>query len=199
MIPVQLAPEPPGFDNTVRRPGAVFLASCSNPSGKQLDKKPLWQKALPDMVSAYGDVCAYYCFAIGTKTSGVAEIDHFLPKSKWPDLAYEWTNFRLASKWANAAKSDKSVLDPFSLRPDSFRILFVTGELIPSPGLPEEYASECRKTIDILKLNRPELRNRRINDFDDFIRGRISMGRLQREAPFVACEIQRLGIRSCAR
>ena len=192
MIPVKPVPEPSGFDEAVRRPGAVFLASCPNPSGEQW--KPLWRKSLSDMVSAYGDICAYYCFAIGTGTSGVAEIDHFLPKSQRPDLAYEWSNFRLASKWANAAKADRSVLDPFSLRPDSFRILFVTGEIIPSPDLPEEYASECRKAIKILKLDRPELRKRRTDDFDDFIHGRIAIERLQRESPFVACELKRLGI-----
>ena len=193
MIPVKPAQEPPGFDEAVRRPGAAFLDACPNPSGNQW--KPFWRRALPDMVAAYGDICAYYCFAIGSKTSGVAEIDHFVPKSQCSEQAYEWANFRLASKWANAAKGDKTVLDPFSLRPDSFRILFVTGKIIPSPDLPEAYASACRKTIEILKLDRPELRKRRVDDFDDFIHGRISRDRLQRVSPFVAAELKRLGIR----
>ena len=194
MIPVKPAPEPQDFDIAVRRPGAAFLARCPSPSGNQW--KPLWRKALPGAVSAYGDVCAYYCFSIGTGTSGVAEIDHFLPKSKRPDLAYEWKNFRLASKWANTAKGDRSVLDPFSLRPDSFRIFFVTGEVVPSPDLSDEHASKCRETIDVLKLNRQELRKRRISDFDDFIHGKIAIDHLQRESPFVAVEVKRLGIRA---
>jgi len=47
------------------------------------------------MYEAYDGVCAYTGMRMHRVLSDPT-IDHFVPKSKRPDLAYEWTNYRLA-------------------------------------------------------------------------------------------------------
>lgn len=150
------------------------------------------------MNDAYSEVCAYYCFRIDNAVCW-AEVDHFLPKSTHPELAYEWSNFRLSSPLANRAKGNQRVLDPFDLSPDTFRIRFLDGVVIPSPTLSTEMKNACIQTIEVLHLNRPELKRRRVKDFDDFVAGRVPLSWLEQESIFVAVEVKRLGIRSCTR
>ena len=45
-------------------------------------------------------------------------IDHFRPKSKYPKLAFVWSNYRLAGQAINMRKGDsEDVVDPFTVCP----------------------------------------------------------------------------------
>ena len=81
MIPVRQAPEPAYFDAEVRQPGRAFL---NNHPDREL--KTLWDVARDDLRRRYERICAYTCQRIVDGT-----IDHFLPKSKFRALAYEWS------------------------------------------------------------------------------------------------------------
>ena len=64
-------------------------------------------------------------------------VDHFYPKSVRPDMAYEWSNFRLASLKLNCRKREfQDVLDPFTIEPGWFclsfpSLLFSLGQVSP--------------------------------------------------------------------
>ena len=99
MIHVEPQPEPAGFDEKVRRKGLVYLRrkniALDRPLPTGIELKPYWRDCLDDLHAKYRGVCAYLSVFIERVTGG-ASIDHFVAKSKRPDLIYEWSNYRLA-------------------------------------------------------------------------------------------------------
>ncbi len=74
------------------------------------------KKGIPDFPSIWGHCkdaladmsegkCSYCEYPINASRSG--QVDHFRPKTYFPSLAYEWTNYFLACGGCNGAKSDK--------------------------------------------------------------------------------------------
>ena len=114
MIPVTLQPEPEDFAKTVKESGLKFLLEVPNPTIEQWKGKEYWQHALPSMRKAYQGVCAYCAHWIPHST-GNHSIDHFMPKSHHPELAYTWSNFRYVAARFNSRKGTRSILDPFQL------------------------------------------------------------------------------------
>jgi hypothetical protein len=82
VIPVAKQPEPSNFDRNVRQPGKVYLASNPNPTFKRRFR--YWTRATADLNAAYKQICAYSCTYLATPGS----VDHFIPKSRCPDLGY---------------------------------------------------------------------------------------------------------------
>ena len=188
MIPVSPQPEPDDFDEKVRKPGTAWLAH--NPTGKPEDYPAYWRKALPDLRVAYRSVCAYYCYFLEACDSGT--VDHFVPKSKRPDLTYEWTNYRFACSKANARKGIKDdVLDPFTLETETFLVDAVTGAIVPNPTLSPQTAKAAWATIERLGLDRPDMRDMRTQHIDHYLHGNVSLYHLDSHSPFVAYEIRR--------
>ena len=108
-----------------------------------------WLRFRGNLQGAFSSICVY-C----ERLSGM-EVDHFRPKSKFPEQVYEWSNWVLACRDCNFAKLDKwptgGYVDPCarsrSARPDVFfRFDTLTGDIIPSSGL-----SQSRR----LKAERP--------------------------------------------
>jgi hypothetical protein len=93
VIPIKPQPEPDDFDQKVRQPGLAFLSKVPNPKTKEW--RDYWVKSLPDLYKSYNKICAYSAQWI-SRPEGNPTVDHFLPKSAKPELAYEWHNFRLA-------------------------------------------------------------------------------------------------------
>lgn len=115
MIPVAPQPEPQGFDSGVRQRGKSFLAA--NPGATKLPN--YWKNTATDLYTAYKGICASTCMYFVAPGS----VDHFVPKSRRPDLAYEWSNYRLALPQVNSYKGDSvDVLDPFVV-PEGWFIL----------------------------------------------------------------------------
>ena len=96
-------------------------------------------------------------------------IVHFKPKSKFPELAFEWTNLFMACDSCQAIKKEKFPTDIEPLEPDSchyhfdywFEINFREGDI--NPNLDRTYKEQeiAQKTIKWLGLNnknRPEAR-----------------------------------------
>jgi len=176
----------------VRQRGRRFLSSVPKPTNKQFQKKAFWQFAMSDLQSAYGGICAYTCYYIIADPS----VDHFLPKSRYPNLAYEWSNYRLARQLVNQHKGDSlEVLDPFNIQTGWFVMDFPSCLVRPSNGLPAVLTEQINKSIKILK----------INEYDAFVQERcdlmlafaeknISFKFLSERYPFIASEIVRQGI-----
>lgn len=194
MIPVKMQPEPKNFDVLVRKPGNEFLAHVPTPASTDWTGKEYWQKALPDAKAAYKSICAYSAMWI-PHTTGNHSIDHFVPKSKAPQLAYEWSNFRYVAARFNSRKGIKTILDPFTIEADWFILNFGTFYVSANPLLPEQQKNKVNQTIEILKLNSDdEMVEEREGYYNYYKRGEITFSHLEKMAPFIACEVKRQGL-----
>lgn len=101
-----------------------------------------------------------YCES-GIKHITPEHIEHIKPKSKFPELAYEWDNLGLSCPVCNMNKSDLfdtecAFINPYDDSPDEF--LMAVGPLIYArPGKPRGEITE-----KVIKLNRTELVEKRI-------------------------------------
>lgn len=191
MISVQLQQEPPEFSQRVRIPGKRFLSENSSPTSRQWRNREYWQRVLPNMRKAYKGICAYSASWIPHST-GNHSIDHFIPKSRQPELAYEWDNYRYSSARFNSRKGTHSVVDPFKLLPNSFVLDFRSFFIKPNPKLPLEEQQPLRETVKRLKLNDDEdLILERQACCSHYFKNEISFKHLQKRYPFIAFELER--------
>ena len=179
MIPVALQPEPSDFDVKVRQPGRCYLQQ--HPTG---DLPPYWQTMTQELWKVYGGICAYLAVFFEFAT-GAASTDHFVAKSQERSLAYEWSNYRLASLAMNRRKGIHEVLDPCEIEANSFFINFLDGEIYPNPEKTEDYRISCQKTIDVLQLNDAPCKRMRLEHFQEFAEGNVSLSYLKQKSPFV--------------
>lgn len=201
VIPVDRQPEPADFDDKVRKPGADWLAangiSARSPLPPGMTLPPYWRRALKQLGAAYSNVCSYFAVRIDIVT-GDLTTDHFIPKSREPGGAYEWTNFRLACLPANRRKRDHDdVLDPIGLRPETFYLNLADGSIRPNPALDETLKKRARSTIRRLRLDDARLRRRRTADYNGYLRDvgdDHAKADLRRASPFVWCEAARQGL-----
>jgi len=93
------------------------------------------------------------------------EIEHFKPKSKFPEFAFEWTNLYAICTECNKIKNDR--FDDLLLRPDVnylfvdfFWYNFLSGEIEIQNNINQ---ASAKKTLELYGLNRKKLVNRRLN------------------------------------
>jgi hypothetical protein len=188
VIPVAPQPEPPDFSLKVRTPGQAFLAVISQPTAEQFRRKSYWKEALVQLKAAYGNICAYSSFWV----PGNCSVDHFLPKSTHPHLAYEWSNYRLAHDKINSNKGDSSdVLDPFRIQLGWFILDTATFWVRPEPSLPTNVFNAVQKSLDILRLNDDVWVQMRFEVFTQYLNRECTLAFLKRLYPFIAAEISR--------
>lgn len=181
MIHVEPQPEPADFDRRVRQPGRRDAAG----------RRALWRRCLRQLWDAYDGVCAYSCLRVPWLT-GAVTVDHFIPRSQRPDLAHEWTNFRLACLRMNSRKWEAvDVLDPFEVRDGWFVLELSSLEVLPNTALGVRRRRRVEATIARLGLNEPESIRERAGHYDDYLRGDLSFDLLKRWSPFVARELMR--------
>lgn len=182
-------PEYPQFDTQVRQPGAAFLASCPNPTSEQFRTKNYWNRAAKQLHAAYSGICAYTATYLPEQGS----IDHFVPKTVTPGLAYEWTNFRLASGRVNNAKGRQTnILDPFAIADDWFQLEIPTCLLKARPDLPQNLKAQINGTINSLRLNDDDFYvQERCNILIEYAKDNINLAFLERRYPFLARELVR--------
>ena len=191
MIPVTPKPEPAIFDKKVRQPGLAFLKSRT--PGQKL--KTCWLACLDDLWTLHGGICAYMCTYIHRATGG-STLEHMVPKSPHVSLAYEWSNYRLACARLNSRKRDyEDVLDPFEVEDGWFGIAFPACVVLPGKKLPATRRVEFDRTVRRLKLNDPHCLVERTQYFDNYRLGDITFRFLERNAPFIARELDRQKLR----
>lgn len=203
MIPVQEKKEPDSFDAKVRKPGLAWLTAkgipLEGPKPKKVKLEPYWTKCLGDLHTEYDGVCAYLCVYI-ERVLGAASVDHFVAKSPKPGLAYEWSNYRLACLGENRKKGVKDVLDPFTLKPETFLLELTTGRIYPNPSLNPPQREAAKKTIAALGLDEEDVRALRYRRYSDYLAIRGAQPNpelekcLRRDSPFLWYEAQRQGL-----
>lgn len=101
------------------------------------------EEALKEM---YLGCCAYCEGIIGTTSYN--QIEHFKPKSKFPELCYEYDNLHLACQICNSNKGDKyseDYIDP-SIDEPTEHIMYRGWEAVGKDDI-------GKKMIDVVKLN----------------------------------------------
>ena len=111
------------------------------------------------------DKCVF-CEGLLDVTSS-PEIEHYNPRSIYPDQAFEWTNLLPACSKCNGKKRGQdhrgALLKPDEEDPEPFFWLHVgTGRLVPHPMLTAGQAARAKATIDLCVLQRPKLCQERV-------------------------------------
>jgi hypothetical protein len=195
VIRVQPRPEPADFAAKVRVPGQALLRTKPRPSGDDYRKYPYWRECLQQLHSAYGEVCAYSAMWI---PSGYT-LDHFRPKQRYPNLAYEWSNYRLAMDLVNNSKGNSEiVLDPFLVTNGWFVLDKATLFVQPEPTLTDVVRTRVQSSINTLRLNHPRLVSQRFQILRNYIDGKHRLDSVQEKYPFIAAEIARQRIKTKA-
>ena len=188
MIPSALSPEPPAFSAEVRAKGAAYLRTNPAPTSKQFGKHAYWKASLPWLKVSYGNICAFSSFWI----PGQCSVDHYEPKTVRPDLAYEWSNYRLAMDRINNNKGESTrVLDPFQVQRGWFALDLATLYVRPGDGVIDPIRAQVEETISILRLNDDVWVDIRFELLREFLDGNVSLEFLRRRYPFIADEIAR--------
>lgn len=194
MIPVKPQPEPDIFDQCVRIPGKRFLDSLSGskPTTRQWGNHDYWKHIRFQLYKAYRGMCAYSAHWIPCG-SVVPNVDHYVPKSVKAEIAYEWSNYRLAGALVNALKGDwQDVLDPFAIEDDWFFLKFPSLLLHPNPELPSLTQQQIWNTINRLRLNDNQtFVEERSAWLEPYCQGKEDFSVLKKNAPFIAYELER--------
>lgn len=195
MIRVVLPPPPPHFQASVRVPGQTFIAASPHPTGEEWQRHAYWRKVHSYLYTSLRGICSY-CATFTPRRSGSTSvdhtsIDHFVPKSRSPGLAYEWANYRLCRARLNHRKdNNEDVLDPCAIQNGWFRLSFTTFSISPDPGLPGDQQKQVHDSIARLKLNDDDAYvNERARAIYSYADGKLSLVHLARFYPFIAAEI----------
>ena len=193
MIPVKLQTEPHSFDAKVRIPGKKFLAKNPFPTHVDFKTCSFWKLAAKEVYEAYSRVCAYTCRYIQDSNG---TIDHFLSKSAHPQLAYEWSNYRLCLHRVNGHKgASTNILDPFAVKLGWFVLDFPSCLVRAGLGLDEPTRDSVNATIRGLKLNEDDsFVQDRSDNMMMFAQQEVALGYLKKYRPFLAAEVERQGI-----
>lgn len=193
MIPVVKQKEPQIFNDEVRIPGLKYLKKNQKPNSKEFSKHDYWRKINPELYRLYNGICAYTGFWFPDTSKSV---DHFVPKSKNPKLAYEWDNYRLTTQRMNNTKGDEiNLVDPFGVKFGWFILDLDTYLIKPNKILAHSEQEKIAHTIKILRLNRDEDRveNRR-EIIQRYINREFDFKFIKRKYPYIAYEIERQGL-----
>ncbi len=196
MIHVDSQPEPGSFDGKVRQKGLAWLKkmqiSLDQPLPPQTNIQPYWRDCLDEMHTSYNGCCAYLAVYFERVTGG-GSVDHFIAKSRRVDLAYEWSNYRLACSKVNSRKREyEDVLDPFIVENGWFRLeLLASGRIFPNPQLSNEDQQSVKATINRLGLDDPGNREMRLRHYQHYVDGSCTANFLKKYSPFVWMEASR--------
>ncbi len=198
MIHVAAQPEPASFDTEVRQKGLAWLRrkkiALDQPLPPKTTVEPYWRHCLDEMHSGYDGCCAYLAVFFERVTGG-GSVDHFIAKFQRADLAYEWSNYRLACSRMNSRKLDyDDVFDPFKVETGWFYLEPITGRIFPNLQLSAEQRSTVQATIDRLGLDDAGNREMRARHYQEYREGFYTADFLQKRSPFVWSEANRHGL-----
>ncbi len=190
MIHVDPKPEPDDFNKKVRIPGNNFLERNPSPRGKDWNRHSYWSCCSDQLYALYNGICAYTGEWISKSLSN-SSVDHFYPKSTHPELAYEWSNYRLTTQRMNSYKADKIILDPFEVKNGDLTIDFPSCLIMPNAAMNPAEKSKALLTIRILHLNDEEMADNRYAIIMEYINGNINRQFLKNRYPFIEYELER--------
>ena len=155
MHTVDRGPEPSGLGSVRRRYTPRWVRHYRDGQGtKPSDSK--WRDFHTNVSGAFLNLCGY------CEEMCKGEVDHFRPKSKFPERVYKWDNWVLACHTCNHKKTDhwpsRGYVDPCAKSqracPESyFDFDTKTGEILPKSGLAAARRRRANRMIEDLGLN----------------------------------------------
>ena len=152
---VDRGPEPAGLE-CIRSNHTPSWVQYYRHGVGSLPRDALWRNFHADLEKAFGGLCAY------CEERSRGEIDHFRPKSLFPESVYSWSNWLFACHDCNNAKGWKwpvgGYVDPCAksspAHPEHYFIFDTqTGEILPRGDLSPRRRHKAQRMIDDLKLN----------------------------------------------
>lgn len=177
-----------------------------------IDNQEIWTKQLTDAINKYGEYskipdseknhlishyrhkdiqnalsisshgkCAF-CECKPGESSNI-EVEHFEPKSRYPDLTFKWDNLLPACRKCNEAKLDfdthtTPIINPSKENPEAL-LTYDNVRIAPLPNSGEE--QKAQDTIDVCNLNCPRLYKARselmvsMTEYFDEVREKIKL------------------------
>jgi len=196
MIRIAAVPPAPNYEFSVRHPGSQFLALSPSPSSAQFRQHNYWSRIHQYLYDSYSGICSYCASWIPRATHLASDhhssVDHFLPKSHYPELAYQWTNFRISRKDINENKGDDcEIVDQFYIENGWFELDFLSCRIKASPQAHPILRQRIQHTIQILQLNEVPLIDERTQVIGNYAHDRMPFADLDRFYPFIAREVAR--------
>lgn len=155
MHTVDRGPEPSGLGSVRRRYTPRWVRHYRDGHGtKPSDSK--WRDFHTNVSGAFFSLCGY------CEETCKGEVDHFRPKSKFPELVYKWNNWILACHVCNQKKSDHwptvGYVDPcatsrVACAESYFAFDTKTGEILPKSKLASARGRKAHQMIEDLGLN----------------------------------------------
>ena len=161
---VDRGPEPPGLDHVRETLTPGWVAHYRDQVGER-PSDDRWRNFIDDLRSRFHCICGY-C----EEAAALGGVDHFRPKSRFPEMVYSWSNWVFACSKCNSTKQDKwpacGYVDPCTCscedRPENFFDFDLdTGEIVAKFGLTKQQYRKAWQTIDDLGLNDTGHRNNR--------------------------------------
>lgn len=152
---VDRGPEPEGLKPFRDRYTPRWVAFYRNGEGTRPSDSH-WRDFSWLLASAFHGLCAY------CEDRDKGEVDHFRPKSRFPELVYGWTNWVFSCHSCNRAKGeawpDVGYVDPCDASEDQrperfFDFDAETGEILPRRGLIRAEVDRAWQMIHDLDLN----------------------------------------------
>ena len=114
-----------------------------------------YHEAVIDLIGSIGEFCSY----CEKPLKNGAEVEHVLPKSYYPELETDWSNFLLACQSCNRLKSNAVVSLEDACFPDKdntfYAFLYAKSGMVKiNPLLSEEQQQLAVTTMELVKLDR---------------------------------------------
>ena len=123
-----------------------------------------YRQAKDELIKRLGHYCSYCEMNI----SNQADIEHVVPKSKIPELEFEWDNFLLGCKTCNIIKSNKNDDRKDYPFPDEYNTAYLfryeNGKVKIREGLSVEDEKMARNLFELVQLDRRKNTNGQIDD-----------------------------------
>ncbi len=167
---VDRGPEPAGVAGYARQFTPGWVAHFENDvGGRPTDS--YWREFRTTLGIPTNHICWYcerQCYA-DTESGGRAPtVDHFRPISRFPQLAYEWSNWIFScqrcngenkkDKWPETGYVDPCAADAAEWPDKYFDYDLLTGDIEPKKGLPPNAQRRAWDTIDDLGLNKLDVK-----------------------------------------
>jgi len=153
---VDRGPEPDGLEKIRLRYTTGWVDHYGNKTRANPPSDDYWRRFHEDLYNAFFGLCAY------CERRDRGEVEHFRPKSKFPERVYQWTNWVFSCHWCNHSKGEKwpagGYVDPCArlraLRPEEFFGFDTTsGTIHPKDGLNVRRREKAEGMINHLGLN----------------------------------------------
>jgi hypothetical protein len=188
---IRVAPvaEPARFNAEALQPGLQWLAA--HPDAKR--PKDFWSAFKRELREGFGSLCAYAAMLDPTGGS----VDHYRSWRNYPDLAYEWSNYRFASATMNSIKrnADDAILDPYEIEDGWFEVILPSLQMRTTDRIPLDLRNRAESTLVRLKLRDDERIIRwRQAWYERYREGKLTLEGLQSVAPLIAAAVRAAGM-----